>query len=320
MAYPDEILNNLREQIETTEGALSHAVPASAPDQGGTDTRPTRSFIGWLDDADALSQLLGRGPTPEDELTDLARKVAAAKAAVSARPGFEARDPIVEGDSSVLSQIEARPDVQGSFAGVNWSVNWVDLSRVQSVQKFIYADDLSSRVAVAVRDADALTDLCFPQSQQEQIQVNVDLDGLGVLVSSYNPHLRVGLLPPQQMLVAPAPGNLPQQMLGLPFGVNFGISYLHLARYQDRFILRDGTHRAAALLREGIAVVPAVIVEAPSWEFVAPIPGLLPETTAMGDRPPMLADFWDEKTSADGRQQRIKTCWYIRANKVPVPV
>jgi len=114
--------------------------------------------------------------------------------------------------------------------------------------------------------------------------------------------------------------HLPQQMLSLPFAINLGISYLHLTQYQSRFILRDGTNRAARLLREGINAIPAVIVEAPSWEFVAPIPGLLPEATVMGDRPPLLTDFWDETASADGRQQRIKTCWYIRANKIPVPL
>jgi hypothetical protein len=293
---------------------------ASADALAHGDARPTRSLIGWLDDEDALSHLLGRGPTPQDDLMEPTKKIVAAKAAVSERPKFEVGDPTVPGDSSTLSQIAARPDVQSSFAGANWSVQWVDLNRVQSVQKFIYADHLASRVAVAAQGSDALADLCFPRSQQEQIQFNVDLDGLGASISTYNPHLRVGCLPPQQMLVASAPGNLPQQVLSLPFGINLGISYLHVAQYQDRFILRDGTHRAAGLLREGISVVPAVIVEAPSWEFVAPIPGLLPEATVLGDRPPLLTDFWHEVASADGRQQRIKTCWYIRANRIPVPV
>lgn len=305
-------------KIRFKRGLLTGVPNADAHAHG--DTRPTRSLIGWLDEGDALSHLLGRGPTPQDNLTEITKKIIAAKAAVSERPKFEASDPTVLGDSATLSQIAARPDVQNSFAGVNWSVQWVDLTRVQSVQKFIYADHLASRVAVAAQGSDALADLCFPRSQQEQIQFNVDLDGLGILVSTYNPHLRVGCLPPQQMLVASAPGNLPQQMLSLPFGINLGISYLHVAQYQDRFILRDGTHRAVALLREGIRVVPAVIVEAPSWEFVAPIPGLLPEAIVVGDRPPLLTDFWDEVASADGRQQRIKTCWYIRANRISVPL
>jgi hypothetical protein len=217
-----------------------------------------------------------------------------------------------------LSQIAARSDVQNGFAGVGFSVQWVDLTRVQPIQKFIYADDLRARVAVAAQGSDALADLCFPRSQQEQIQVDMDPDGLGFLVSTDNPHLGVGGLPPQQIMVASVPGNLPQPMLSLPFAIKLGVSYLHVAHYQDRFILRDGTHRAVGLLREGTNVIPAVIVEAPSWEFVAPIPGLLPEATVMGDRPPLLTDFWDEFAAADGWQPRIKTCWYIRANRIPV--
>jgi hypothetical protein len=281
--------------------------------------RPTRVLLGWMADSEAIPQMLGRAAAPHDDLAGPTSKLVAAQAAVSARPAFSAGDPVLRGDTAVLRQIAERPDLQMCFANVSWKTEWVDLAKVQSVQKFVHTDDLDSRVAAAATNVAGLVELCLPQPKPEQIQISQDQDGLGFTASSLNPHLHPIGLPPQEVMVASAPGNLPQALLGKTFAIGVAASFLHVARYHGRYILRDGTHRAAGLLRAGVTVLPTVVVDAPSWEYVAPLPGLLEREVVMGDHPPLLVDYWDETVSAEGMQPRLRTYVRFRAEKFVLP-
>jgi len=99
------------------------------------------------------------------------------------------------------------------------------------------------------------------------------------------------------------------------FFVTMGTSYLQVARYQGRCFLRDGYHRAAWLIRAGISQVPAVVTEAPSFQYVTPAPGLFDHEVAFSDRPPSLADFWDDAVSADATQPVVRKVVRIRADQ-----
>jgi hypothetical protein len=73
------------------------------------------------------------------------------------------------------------------------------------------------------------------------------------------------------------------------------------------------------ILRHGISLIQAVVIEAPSWEFVAPRQGLLDHDTAMSERPPLLTDFWDPSVSADGFQPRVRSHWRVNADPFSLP-
>jgi hypothetical protein len=45
-----------------------------------------------------------------------------------------------------------------------------------------------------------------------------------------------------------------------------GSPYLQVARYKERYFVRDGYHRAAGLLRVGVREVPCILVEASTFE------------------------------------------------------
>src|SRR5206468_10090750 len=82
---------------------------------------------------------------------------------------------------------------------------------------------------------------------------------------------------------------------GLAFGLEFrfGGSFLKVYRLGDRYLLRDGTHRAVALLARGIEVVPALVGEYSSPGEVV-LPGGLPREAIFGSRPPLLPDYLDD--------------------------
>ena len=121
----------------------------------------------WLaDQKEAVNQLLGRSPSPQDDLATVNRVVASARLAVSLRPATVIGDPVIAGDRTLLDQVAARPEVRALLPDVPWRIEWVDLTRVLSVQKAVTTDGLDLRVAEATGDPAALVDLCLPQTSR----------------------------------------------------------------------------------------------------------------------------------------------------------
>jgi len=79
--------------------------------------------------------------------------------------------------------------------------------------------------------------------------------------------------------------------------------------------VRDGYHRPAGLLRLGINKVPAVVTEAPSFQYITPTPGLFDHEVAFSDRPPSLTDFWDDAVSVEASQPVVRKVVRVRADQ-----
>jgi len=281
--------------------------------------RSARVLLGWLPQDEAIRQMLGRNPMPQDDLTAVNQMIASAHDAVQRRSAIAVGDPVIGGDRSLLNQVAARPEVGASFPDVRWRVEWVDLTRVLSVQKMIATDGLDRRVAEAVDDPAALVELCLPAAQPAPpLGAFGDHDGHGFTLSSLNPNLRVAGSNVQEALVSPSPEVPPQKMQAFTFFVALGSSYVQVAQYQGRSFLRDGYHRAAGLLRAGVSQVPAVVLDALTFQFITSAPGLFDHEVAFSDRAPKLTDFWDDSVSADALQPAVRKVVRIRAEQFVV--
>jgi hypothetical protein len=110
------------------------------------------------------------------------------------------------------------------------------------------------------------------------------------IFSSPNPNLRVlGRFNGQAQ-----PG---QNVFGFVVGIS--ASFLSAAVYQNRYLLRDGYHRAFGFLSRGINRVPAFVREFATYEELALPAGMLPQDAFLGERPPTLPDYLDEHVSAE---------------------
>jgi hypothetical protein len=281
--------------------------------------RPTRVLLGWLSDKEAVPHLFGRNPNPEDDLSVILPQIAAARAAVQARHVFVPADPVIGGDRELLDQIAARPELQAAIPDAPWTVEWVDLTRILSIQKIITTAGLDARVGVVNDDPEAIAELCLPVAQPVPPGGGfTDQDGLGFTISSLNPNLRVAGSQVHEALVASAPGAPPQKMQGITFFINMGTSYVQVARYQGRSFLRDGYHRTVGLLRAGVTRVPAVVIDAPSFQYIVPQPGLFDHEVAFSERPPLLTDFLDDTVSVEGSQPTIRKVVRVQAEQFVV--
>jgi hypothetical protein len=71
--------------------------------------------------------------------------------------------------------------------------------------------------------------------------------------------------------------------------------FIEVARYRDRWFLRDGYHRSFLLRRHGIRNVPAVVIETRTLEELGAIGHkFFPEEILFSERPPMVCDFLKE--------------------------
>ena len=191
------------------------------------------------------------------------------------------------------------------------------MRRVIAFQKAIKIDGLDERIAPVQADRTKLADFCLPSEQPIPPQsILRDIDQKGFTVSSLNPNLRVAGSQVQTAMVAPEQGMQPVSMLAVTFLVSMGTSYLQVASYNGRDFLRDGYHRAAALLHAGINEALCVYVRARNFDEVGANPAaMLSYEVLFDDRPPLLGDFWDDEVSAAIDQPTARKAIRLRAEE-----
>jgi len=255
--------------------------------------RPARALLGWMPTNDALLMLNGRRQdvTPTEEQKQFAARL---QAAVARRPsgvdqsGLEQPPP---GElSTYIAELEKDPAAAG-LIGSGARVALVDLARVLAAQPLVHVDHAEDRVSrIDAADLVSVAKISLPITQPVQLPATFDQAQKAWVLTSANPNLRL-----TGVGQSPTPGG---PLFG--FTVALLTSFVRVARYQTRYILVDGYHRAHGFLRLGIGVVPAFVTEVSSFEALGlPTVGMLPQDTYLGDRPPVLADYLSNEVAAE---------------------
>ncbi len=282
-------------------------IPATpAAEQVGA-LRELRVLAGWLSPEEAVPTLLSYPGAAPEEAHATAAKHAALRAAVIARGAAALESPIVSGDRTFLDAVASRPEVHAAFSPRPIRIEWVDLTRVIAVQKLVFTDGMDDRVAAAATNESALVELCLPsQPAMSPVTVSQDNDGRGFTFSSTDPNLRL---------------HGAQVVDGaVTFIVGTGSPFLSVASYQGYHYLQNGYHRTAGLLRRGLTVVPAVVVENSAYDFPGGrgAPQFGPEILAAAV-PPLLTDYWDETVAAGSFRSYASKNLRVRAEEFMTP-
>lgn len=292
--------------------------------QGGTPVafRNARTLLGWLEREKAIRMLLGHDPESEEDISDAAELYDACKHAVSKRKPHKPVQSIVKPPMSGWD-IETRaqdPTLQASLSGLDWSLQFVDLTKIIAYQHTITTDGLNDRIAPILADRSNLYEFCLPGDLEiPPNDLLRDGDHKGFTVSSVNPNLRIAGNETRSVKVAVADGLPPMPMLSITFLLSMGTNYIKVGSYQGRDFLRDGYHRAAALLQHGIKVVPCVYIAARNLEEIGGNRTFaLNYDILFGDRPPFLSDFWDDKVSSEVQQLALRRVVRVSAKEFDV--
>jgi hypothetical protein len=202
------------------------------------------------------------------------------------RPVWESTSPIVSEATRDLAELLAshaqRADFQREFSGLKWQMQVVDLRRLISFQRrLVFPAEKSKRSGPAQLSWRERVDFAFPAERKSDY--TAELTTAELVLRSTNPNFRVRL----------------EDQIGsserCSLRVEHGSPFLEVARYEGRWFLRDGYHRAWHLIRVGVFEVPAVVIEARTLrELGAAQPWFFSESILLSDRPPAVVDFCED--------------------------
>lgn len=251
-----------------------------------TGVRPGRALLGWMSEEEALLTLAGRRLDEVDKPEHALRAQQTRLVASTRLPSFDTRGVITAAPRSLRDYKE--DDRWVDLLASGWRIALVDLRGVVALQPTVFTD--VEIPEVDPDDLEALADITMRPSGAFDLDTQFDRARRAWIIPSASPNYRVT---DEFRTDDPEEG-----VIRLGFEIRLYGSFLQVYRYGDRFVLRDGYHRAVGLLSRGINVVPALVNESG-----ADPPklgrGMLPREIVHGRRPPMLPDYLDDDVSVD---------------------
>jgi hypothetical protein len=289
--------------------------PVAQPDSGSPEParleRPARQLIGWMREEDALRALCGnradREPTEEQrEVVRKAHQAVGHRAEGVGQSGLvRPRPPDL--DAHIVA-LRGNPAAAEHLAA-GWDVAMVDLTRVCSFQPAVFHEQAADRVGdVPKNDPVALAELTLPPAWEAELPAQLDQGQKAWILSSPNPNLRV-----VGHFAGPMGDGTRPPIPGFGWLVTVTPSFLMVARYQGRYYLKDGYHRALGLLSREITTVPAFVRDIAVYEELGVPAGMLPQDAFLGPRPPTIPDFWDDAVSAEVRLPAVQKMIVVHA-------
>ena len=258
-------------------------------------TQQVRALLAWMDKDEAVQLQLGmRIPAPGEDTAVQVARWEAARQQMQARAEYAEPTPALEPLPAELQErgqaLMQRPEIVAAFEGHAWTVGIADLRQLLSYPEVGFQRRGGARAA-ALDGADwqALFSFCLPvEGGPLPMPATVDPDGKGIAFSSPNPKLRVD-------------GSTFATVNGQPFfgfRISFGLPFVQVVEYRERWFLQDGYHRCYGLLRRGIAHVPCIFIHAREGrQFGGAAPGFFRAEVLFGARPPFLRDLLDDEVS-----------------------
>ncbi|NYF80041.1 hypothetical protein [Granulicella arctica] len=182
--------------------------------------------------------------------------------------------------SDTLAQHATRLDLLAEMNGLAWSLGVIDIRPLIAFQRRIFFNsELPQFSLPAAKDWPALLALSFGPTKRVEYRMIQDAAIHTLILQSSNPNLHFR--------------NTSNTVF--PLSIHSGGPFFEVACFRDRWFLRDGYHRAYALLQAGVYEVPAVIVQARTInELGATQPWFFPENLLFSETPPRVLDFLND--------------------------
>jgi hypothetical protein len=281
-----------------------------APDAPPQLERPFRMLLGWLPAEQAERAQVGNRNDVSIPPACVER-ARAAREAVAARPtGLDQSGAVVPAPSGLAAHIDAlkQHQVAAQYFTEGCQVSLVDLRRVVAVQPGVSTDHAEARVcSVELDDLGSIAAVSLPIPGEANLPSQFDESRNVWMLSSANPNLRIV----GNFSVPLQPG-----IVGFGFAAAVTPSFLQVARFQGRYLLRDGYHRAVGFLRRGIHIVPAFTRELGPTDSLNLPAGMLPQGAYLGERPPLLPDYLDDTVSADVKLPALQKMIVIQGTEL----
>src|SRR5437773_612701 len=255
-----------------------------------------RALLGFMGEAAAWRYVNSQGVTLDNQSQESLRShIREAVSAVEALPDRSNLRPEIRPLSSETKErtqkLESEPSFKLNLQGASrheWGV--IDISKVRCFQPNLnleYIQDLLRRTPTG-DDFTRLHEFCQPLKGE---------GGESALLTGFNPSTNTFTIVSENLdlrILGNVQGEADQggmtgKMVGFVYG--FGLRQLTVAEYKVIYLLKNGYHRAYALMKGGITKIPALIVHVDSYEGTgAANPGFFPIDLVLSNRPPIMQD------------------------------
>lgn len=257
-----------------------------------------RYLAGFVSEGEAWAYVTGQGVknSPEDELK-LRKEIQSAGSFVASLPDRSDISPrmsaLPDSARERLSKLEAEPTFKEQLQGIK-SHEWtyIELAKLRCFQQNLnmeYVQDLVERVPNQT-DLEAVLRFCLPlmsERPKTEIPIGFNPTTNTYTIVSENLDFRIlGTVGGE----AQDPNGTKRPFVGFLYG--FGLPQLSVAEYRGAYVIKNGYHRAYALLEAGHTRAPVLLVHAASYAAVGgAIPGFLPADLVLSSKPAVLPDF-----------------------------
>ena len=254
---------------------------------------PARVLLGWVDDNQArlfqTENKISAEVSPEQiRRRDVARSAVNSRAVYS-QPA-EVFSDVPASLHGHISSLKASPQAK-TFFDSGWKIAVADLRKVIALQSHVYLGEAAKRVEKAnAADLPALAEITLPIPKPETIPAQYDHEKQAWMIGTQNRNLQI---------TGNFGGPVAPGVVGFGFTVAFAPSFMQVAILHDRFLLRDGYHRALALITKGIFQVPVMIKQLSSEAELDLSKGLLTPEAFLGERPPFLPDYFADSVAVE---------------------
>src|SRR5260370_6697528 len=267
--------------------------------------RRGRALFGFMNEQDAANFLSGMCVIQDQDEFESYKKKWAPAAESASQLKLRVLSPVNQRElpqshSEYLKQLTASAGFRQVF-GTNFAVREVELARVIAFQRHIdteYAEELANKMA---SDDKSVLECCLPLAFKQELQISFDQTVPGVTFSSVSPKLQLGGL---QIIGVGGPevtiGGHRVQQVGVMFLIVTQPNCVHVVRYESRYFLKNGYHRAYAALLSNRSNIPAVVSRAQDFLTVGALnPTFFSRELLLSAAPPLLCDFLNEKIAVD---------------------
>lgn len=252
------------------------------------------ALVGFLSEAEALRYAQLPSETPEATALRLSKALQKARehaSTVSGRLGLKPKmKKLGTNHAARIEKLQAEPTFKEHLVSMNSSeFSWVELRKLKAFQPYLnseYVDQLVER-APEPGDEEGTVAFCLPlRSERKPAEV----------VTGFNPNTNTFIV---------STGNLDLRIVGqfasedaatgrrlIGFAYDFGLPQISVVEYKGNYFVKNGYHRAFALLKKGHDSLPCLALSTDSFSATgAQVPGFFPVDLILSDRAPLLSDF-----------------------------
>jgi hypothetical protein len=258
-------------------------------------TTTWRFLFGFYKAEDAVTLAKSQGLEFTSEMeASLRSKVAQANHYVQALPDRSRIVPHTYPASpeheAYLAALAAEPTFSETTQGMTgWAWRNIELKNLRTFQPCLNWDYVQQLIGSVPdpADKDATLRFCLPARDSMPPQR---------LLAGFNPTTNTFSIVTEHLdlrVVGQVQGedpNTKRKFFG--FVVGFGLPTLTVARYNGAYLLKNGYHRAAALMAKGHTTAPALVVDTDNLQMTGALgPGFFGPDTLLSPRGPVLSDF-----------------------------